>query len=226
MKPAHLMTHIPQWERRFSWMLEGIILAVGVFQLFFGTLIVGVLSLVCLALILYPRYFTRNYILKFPIEIELLLFLMVIIQFVVGETMGFYTNVPLYDKFVHYILPFFVGLLAFMIFYTMHQTGRVKCSTGIAIIFIILITLGIGALWEIIEYCHDLFIYPINQWHHFQGNALENGLTDTMNDLLTDFLGGIFGSLLGLWFLEKSRFKKSKRLGELTQEIAQDIIKV
>ena len=106
----------------------------------------------------------------------------------------------------------------------MHQTGRVKCGTGVAVLFIILITLGIGAFWEIIEYANDMLIWPSNHWHHFQGNALENGYFDTMNDLMVDILGGILGSLLGLWFLEKSRFKKSKRLDELTREVANDLL--
>ncbi|MBP9719410.1 MAG: hypothetical protein KBD46_02990 [Candidatus Levybacteria bacterium] len=223
MKHLRLISHIPRWEKQISWVLEFVILAAGIFQLFFGTVVIGGLILISLAIILYPKFFTRSYIQKFPLEIEILLFLMVILQFVVGETMGFYTNVPLYDKFIHYILPLFVGLTAFLIFFTMHETGRVKCGTGIAILFIILITVGIGAVWEIIEYCHDMVIYPLNQWHHFQGNALENGLQDTMHDLMVDFVGGIFGSLLGLWFLEKSRFKKSKRVDELTKEIAADL---
>lgn len=222
MKHIHL-NHIPSWETRFSWILETIILSAGLFQIFFGTVFIGGLILIALGIIIYPRFFTRSYILKFPLEIEILLFLMVIVQFIVGETMGFYTYVPLYDKFVHYILPFFIGLVAFLIFYTMHETERVKCGNGIAILFIILITLGIGAFWEIIEYMNDILIYPTYPWHHFQGNALENGYFDTMNDLVVDLVGGIFGSLLGLWFLEKSRFKKSKRIDELTEEIAADL---
>jgi uncharacterized membrane protein YjdF len=216
--------HIPKWETKVSWVLEIIILVGGIFQIVWGIHIVGFFILLCLSIILFPRFFTRNYIMRFPIEIEILLFIMVILQFIVGETLGFYTHVPLYDKFVHYMLPFFVGFLAFLVFYTMHQAGRLICGTGIAIIFIILITLGIGALWEIIEYCNDIFIYPWLPWHHFQGNALESGLQDTMNDLLVDLLGGIFGSLIGLWFLERSRFKKSKRIDELTKEVAKDLL--
>lgn len=223
MKHSHLVSHIPAWEKRLSWILESVILLAGMYQIFFGIPILGLFILISFFLILFPRFFTRNYITKFPLEIEILLFVMVILQFILGETLGFYTHVPLYDKFVHYMLPFFVGFVAFLIFYTMHETGRVKCGTGIAILFIILITLGIGALWEIIEYYNDTFIFPMNQWHHFQGNALEGALPDTMHDLIVDLIGGIFGSLLGLWFLEKSRFKKNKRIDELTQEVVADL---
>lgn len=224
MKNIQFITHIPRWETLLSWFLESIILLGGLYQLVLGVPVVGLFILVSLGIILYPRFFTGNYILKFPIEIEILLFLMVIFQLIVGETIGFYTNVPMYDKVVHYVLPFFIGLVAFLIFYTMQQSGRVKTGNGIAILFIILITLGIGTLWEIIEYGSDMLIWPMNHWHHFQGNALENAYFDTMNDLLVNFIGGIFGSLLGLWFLEKSRFKKSKRIDSLTKEIVEDLL--
>lgn len=216
--------HIPMWEKILAYILEAIILVTAVVQIVFHNWTVGVLTLIALVIILFPKIFTRRLIIRIPLEVEILLFLMIILQLVIGESMGFYSNVPYYDKLVHYMLPFFVGVVAFLIYYTMYQTGRIKTSTGAAVLIIILITLGVGALWEIIEYFSDIFIYPhVPGWHHFQGNLVEDPWRDTMNDLVTDFLGGIFGSILCLWFLEKSRFKKGKRIHELTSELANDI---
>lgn len=216
--------HIPKWEKVFAYILEAIIFATAILQIVFNNWTVGVLTLLALAAILFPKVMTRRIVIHIPLEVEILLFLMVILQLVVGESLGFYSHIPYYDKLVHYMLPFFVGVVAFLIYYTMYQTGRIKTSTGAAILIIILITLGVGALWEIIEYMSDILIYPhVPNWHHFQGNLVEDPWRDTMNDLVTDFLGGIFGSILCLWFLEKSRFKKGKRIKELTQELANDI---
>ncbi len=216
--------HIPKWEKYLSYTLEFIILVAGILQIFFGAWTVGALTLEALLIILCPKFFTRHLVIKIPLEVEILLFLMVILQLVIGEILGFYSHIPYYDKVVHYMLPFFVGVVAFLIYYTMYETKRIKTSTGAAIVIIILITLGVGALWEIIEYLSDILIYPhVSGWHHFQGNLVEDAWRDTMNDLVTDFLGGIFGSILCLWFLERSRFKKGKRIKELTSELANDL---
>ncbi len=224
MQVEHSHPHIPKWEKIFAYILEAIIFATAVLQIMFNNWTVGVLTLLALAAILFPKVMTRKLVIHIPLEVEILLFLMVILQLVVGESLGFYAHIPYYDKLVHYMLPFFVGVVAFLIYYTMYQTGRIKTSTGAAVLIIILITLGVGALWEIIEYFSDIFIYPyVPNWHHFQGNLVEDPWRDTMNDLVTDFLGGIFGSILCLWFLEKSRFKKGKRIKELTSELANDI---
>ncbi|MBP7832676.1 MAG: hypothetical protein KA035_02795 [Candidatus Levybacteria bacterium] len=218
--PENHTKHIPHWEKVLAFVLEAIIFATAILQIVFNNWTVGALTLVALAAILFPKFLTRRIVVHIPLEVEILLFLMVILQLVVGESLGFYAHIPYYDKIVHYMLPFFVGVVSFLIYYTMYQTGRIKTSTTAAIFMIILITLGVGALWEIIEYFSDIFVYPyIPNWHHFQGNLVEDPWRDTMNDLVTDFLGGIFGSILCLWFLEKSRFKKGKRIHELTNEM-------
>jgi uncharacterized membrane protein YjdF len=195
---------IPAWEKNSKIILGIIILVSGIYQTFFGELAIGLLTLLSLAVITIPGFFTKNFIKKFPIEIEILLFIMVMLQFVLGEARDFYTNVPYYDKIVHYMIPMFLGIIGFLVLYTLHMTGKLQTSITVMMILITLITLGIGAAWEILEYASDVLIAPrIPGWHHFQGNAQQDALTDTMTDLIYDTLGAVFGSLLGLWLLGK-----------------------
>src|SRR5579864_6574060 len=94
-------TTIPSWEKILAFILGFLILLSGIYQTFFGDIRMGILILISFVVITIPRFFTRDYIEHFPIEVEILLFLMVILQFILGEVRHFYTNIPYYDKFVH-----------------------------------------------------------------------------------------------------------------------------
>jgi hypothetical protein len=206
-------------SRREKWVyaLRAIVLATGIFQLIFGEHLMGVLILVSVLAISLPRVVTRGRVRALPLEFELILFIMVMLQFVVGETLNFYDFVPYYDKLVHFSLPFFLGYITALLAYTMYVTGNLRAKVAPAFVIIILVTLGIGALWEIVEYASDVFLGT-----YLQGSLTANPLVDTMNDLIVDTLGGIFGALLALRFIRSEAGDKSSRLTSLTGEIADD----
>jgi uncharacterized membrane protein YjdF len=209
------------WEKKLVFIFGLLILLSGLYQTFLGERSIGLLTLLCFIAIIAPGYFTKNYIKKFPIEIEILLFIMVFLQFVVGETRDLYTSIPYYDKIVHYMLPMFLGILGFLIFYTMYITGKLKTSKKVMMFIVIFITIGIGGTWEIIEYTSDLFLVgKVSSIHHAQGNQQQDPLTDTMTDLIFDSLGAIFGSFLGLFVMRKN-YGKNGRLTTLIDEVNQ-----
>lgn len=196
--------------------LRIIVLLTGIYQLVHEPL-VGVAIMLALVAISFPGLVTRNYIKALPIEFELILFIMVLLQLIVGETLNFYDYVPYYDKLVHFSLPFFLGFIAAMIAYTMYVTGSLRAKPIPTMIIVIFITLGIGALWEIIEYLSDVFLGT-----YLQGSLTSPPLVDTMNDLIIDTLGGIFGSLLAVFYIRRESSDKKSRLHSLIQEIAKD----
>lgn len=213
---------VPVWEKRLRLVLEAVILYVGAFQIIFGSITTGVFILLCLTLILFPRYITRNKVKHVPIEIEILLFLMVVLQYILGGIHEFYTRIPYYDKLVHFMLPMFTGIIGFLVVYTMFATGRLKASLLSMVLIIALFSLAVGAIWEIVEYLSDVLIYPyVDSWHHFQGNAQQTANTDTMTDLIDDFLGGIFGAVLGVVFIHRNG--KSGRLKEITHDLEKEL---
>ncbi len=216
--------HVPSWQRKLSVVLEVIILASGIFQLVFGDFATGVVTLVILGIILSPAIITRGRVRHVPIEFEVIFFVMVFMQLILGSIHEFYTKIPYYDKLVHFMFPFFVGFVAFLIAYVMYATKRLIISSVALVLLITLIALGVGAFWEILEYTSDRVIYPrVEGWHHFQGNAQQSANDDTMTDLVDDMLGGLFGALLGLYYINSSHRKKSLRLPDFVDEVAQEI---
>jgi hypothetical protein len=206
--------------KRIAWILRAIILASGIYQTIFGETAIGILTLLCLGAITAPDIVSRGRVAFFPIEVEIVLFVMVIIQYVLGEARDFYTTIPYYDKFVHATLPGLVGYLGFLLAYSMVASGKLIAATSAIVTLIILMSLGIGAAEEIAEYASDTILYPrIPGWHHFQGNAQEDPHTDTMNDLVADLIGAIFGALLGVWFIGRAVKRGSRRLPAMVEEL-------
>jgi hypothetical protein len=206
--------------------LQGILLISGIYQTFFGEMAIGLMTLIALALIILPGVFTGRRITVIPIEIQILLFLMVLLQLVLGEARDYYTNTnfPHYDKLVHFLLPMMLTVIAFMVVYTWYAIGKLYASKAVIMVLIVLVTLGVGAFWEIIEYSSDELIYPnVPGWHHFQGSQTEDALHDTMNDLIVDFIGGLVGAGLGVYFISKAEKKQNPRLKELVGEIADQL---
>ena len=206
--------------RRLAGILRILILLSGIYQMFAGETAIGILTLICLAIIMAPGFFTRGLVVFFPIEIEIVLFIMVIIQYVLGEARDLYTTIPYYDKFVHAMLPGLVGFIGFLLAYAMVASGKLVATTAVIVGLIVLMSLGIGAVEEIAEYSSDMLLYPrIAGWHHFQGNAQEDPWHDTMNDLIADTIGAGFGALLGLWLIDRAKGRQSPRLPELVDEL-------
>ncbi len=206
--------------QRLAWVLRTLILASGIYQTIWGEPEIGIITLICLAGIVFPAFVTRGLVNFFPIEVEIILFVMVLIQYVLGEARDLYINIPYYDKFVHAMLPGMLGLIGFMLAYSLVATGRLIAPTFAIAFLIVLMSLGAGAVEEIAEYASDQILYPrIPGWHHFQGNAQQDPHTDTMTDLIADVVGATFGAALGVWLIGRARRQGSERLPELVTEL-------
>lgn len=218
-----LIDHLPSTagQKKLIVILRITAVIAGIYQIAFGDLVIGIYIMLATAAIMLPGVFTRNYIKSVPLELELIFSIMVLLQLVIGETIGFYHLVPYYDKFIHFSLPFFVGLIGFLLAYTLHKTGGLRMTTMPLLVIIVLITMGIGATWEIIEYTSDTFLSPhLPFLGHLQGNASETPLVDTMNDLILDMFGGLFGAVLSLRYIRAESMNKNSRLAALMREIA------
>ena len=87
---------------------------------------VGLAILVALVLITVPSLITGGRIRSIPLDFEFILFIMVMLQLVIGETLNFYDNVNYYDKLVHFALPMLLGYITSILVYTMYVTGNLR----------------------------------------------------------------------------------------------------
>jgi len=200
--------------------MRAVILASGIYQVLFGETAIGILTLICLAGIMAPSFFSFGRVSFFPIEIEIALFVMVLVQFVIGEARDWYTEVPYYDKLVHAMLPGLLAFIGFLLAYSLVAAGRLVAATWVVCLLIILMSLGAAAVEEICEYASDMILYPrIEGWHHFQGNAQQDPYQDTMTDLVADLVGATIGALVGTRLIVRAARRRSERLPEMVGEL-------
>jgi len=208
--------NVETWKRRLLWVMRIAILIAGVEQVLFGEKFFGLLALLALAIVTLPCYFTQHRICMIPVEIEILLLIVVFFEFIVADAHSFYSRVPFYDKFMHYMVSAILGIIGMLFIYTAYAYGHLKASLPVMFALIVFIVMGFGALLEMVEFFYDQVLYQ------FIGSYLPTGLTqgslisppyqDTMYDLYLDTVGGIFGAAVGAWIIRKSEKTGDKHL--------------
>lgn len=203
-----------------AWGLRTLVLTTALLNLYGDNKLWGILTLLCFLAISFPAYFSKSWITDIPIEIEVGLFIIVVLNFVLGEINDFYYKIPYYDKFIHFTFPLAIGLISFLILYSFNYTKKIRLTKGAMFVITILVSIGVGTLWEIMEYLLDIVASRyFDNWRQYQGSIMESGLQDTMNYLILDSLGGLFAALLSLKYMTLNRGKNNSRLPKLIEEI-------
>jgi hypothetical protein len=215
------LSKIPTWKRYLRGFLRIIILINGLYQVIFGDVFFGFLALFALTILLIPRFFTRNRICVVPVDIEILFLIVVFFELILADAYSFYTLVPYFDKLMHLLVSFIVGLVGMMIIYTFYALGKLQASTGVMFTLIVLITMGLGAGLEMGEYFYDQVLYPLIGTYlptgQTQGSMVASPLADTMEDLFVDTLGGLLGAAIGIVLIKREE-KKGREL-EVIEEL-------
>jgi uncharacterized protein involved in response to NO len=113
------------------------------------------------------------------------------------------------------------GLIGMMIIYTFYALGKLRASLAVMFAIIVLITIGLGAIIEMVEFFYDQVLYPILGQYLptglTQGAMSASALVDTMQDLYVDTLGALIGAALGVFFIKRAE-NRGKNL-EVVEEI-------
>jgi hypothetical protein len=208
------------WEKNLSIIVTIIILIAGFTNIVLGKeIFFGLLSLLALAILWLPGYFTGRRFCAFPAEIQILLLFVVFFELVLGDMLSFYSYVPLYDKFMHTMLPAILGLIGMMIIYTAYALGYLKASLPVMFLLIVFVVMGCGAMLEMSEFFYDHYLYPvignILPTGLTQGSIYESPLVDTIHDLYTDAFGAIIGAGIGVWLIRRNDSGKNHIIDEL-----------
>lgn len=185
-----------------SWFMKLLMVLLLPVELYKGDYLFSILLVFSVVLSLIPSLVERSYRVTLPFELDLLITLSIFLNTFMGEGMNFYQKVRLYDKALHIYGSAVVGLLAFVVVYTLNYTRKVRLSLPFIGFFTITFAIAMGAVWEIMEFAVDgLF-----------GKTTQNGLTDTMWDLINDFVGGVITAAVGMLYVKYSNPDVRKRL--------------
>jgi hypothetical protein len=219
---THEELSIPGWEIYLARFLKVIILLTAVAQFIRGQPVFGVGILLAMALVSLPAYLSRNNKYPFPLEIEILLSVILVLHLTFGLALDFYRTFDLYDKILHYGNSVLISFIGFIIAYALYFTGRLQASPMGVVIVILLMTLGIGAFWEILEYASDQYIYGrIPSVQKQQGSPTHDPLDDTMLDLINNFAGGALGAIVGGLYIRYSKRTRSRRFVEVMAALSE-----
>jgi hypothetical protein len=191
------------------WLVRGIprlaILATAIGQIAAGDPYYGAFCLAALAITLVPALLTRRLDTGVPLGLELALLWLMLADMTFGNWLGLYVRIPWYDKALHLSSSTLIGVIGFLVVYVLHLTGRIQFHPWIDRIAILLVTLGVGAIWEIGEYAVDqLFGRATQGAPHFAA------LDDTMVDLMLDALGGVIGAIVGARYMYSSESSRER----------------
>lgn len=199
--------HATRWELRVAWFFRAAVVATAAFHFAQGQVLYALLCVAAVALVMVPAYVARTSRVSLPLEVELVLLWWLVMDMTLGRLGGLYDTSIWFDKALHLGNSALLGMVAFLAVYVLHFTNKTATSAWIDGLAILLVTLGLGALWEIAEYASDLAFQK-----GAQGSPLLSPLDDTMWDLILDGIGGGIGAVLGPLYMRRSR--RSRRHAE------------
>lgn len=185
-----------------SWFMKLLMVLLLPMEIYNGEYLFSILVIFSVGLSLIPSLVERSYRVTLPFELDLLITLSIFLNTFMGEGMNLYHKVRHYDKALHIYGSAVVGLLAFVVVYTLNYTRKVRLSLPLIGFFTITFAMAMGAVWEIMEFTVDSLF----------GTTTQDGLDDTMWDLINDFVGGAITAAVGMFYVKYSNPDVRKRL--------------
>ena len=183
------------WEIRLAWLLRVVLLVTAIGLAVQGAWLFATFCIASILLVAVPAYRARTSKANLPVELELILLWFLVADNTLGRLVALYTT-PWFDKALHLGNSGFIG---FLVVYVLLFNARVRPSAWFNAVLILLVTLGIGAGWEIVEYGLDAVFH-----RGAQGSPIMTPIDDTMWDLMLDAAGGGMGAVFGSTYIQYS----------------------
>lgn len=194
--------------------LRGAILITAIVEIGRGDVLYGVYCLCALALTTALTRLALRAGTTSLISIDLVLLSLIVSDMTLGNLLGLYLSWHWYDKALHFGSSILIGMLGFLVIYVVHVTGRTRFHPWLDGVAILLVTLGLGAIWEIAEYGVDRLLDRATQ-----GAPGLAALDDTMIDLVLDGVGAVVAAVLGPLYMRRSR-RSRRRVHAIAELLA------
>lgn len=186
-----------------------------------GTMIFRFVQYIAMLLVLLaPQLLKKWFRINVPLGLYIIIALFAFNALVLGDALNFYGRYPWWDSVLHFhsgIILSFVGL--WLIYLIMEKNSKyIYLNKYFLSLFIIMFSLGMGALWEIGEYtCDGIFHTNSQQYMKTTSGTMissqdiplqgHDALTDTIKDLALDLGGAVVVAAYG--FVRHEKFKKN-----------------
>jgi len=181
-------------------MMAGELVALAVDRQFMGLFLV----LMLMAVIGVPALFPGKLPVFIPVEIQIFTVLFIFATLFLGEVRDYYERFWWWDLALHTSSGVLLGMLGFLFVYLVNENELVDVTMkpSFVALFAFFFGVGIGALWEIVEFGADQLL-GMNMQKPMLGDP--SGLTDTMWDLIVDTLGSAVIALAGWRYMHRAR---------------------
>ena len=124
----------------------------------------------CLVLFLLPPIVERSFSLQLPATLEVCAYLFVFCAGVLGEIGDFYQRFPAWDALLHAANGFLFAGFGFCLFslFEKKRTVRTLPSPAYQSFTAFCFSMTVGVLWEIFEFCADIFLHTDMQKDSFR----------------------------------------------------------
>ncbi len=131
-----------------------------------------------------------------------------------GQFGGLYDRWHWFDAFLHFISALAFGLAGFLLLFVFYVHNKLKLPKALILFFAFFFCLGVGALWEVVEYGID---YALGT------NMQVNSLDDTMIDMILNGLGATVAIIVCSIYMSKVSVPVIDDVVEaLTEEIIEE----
>lgn len=159
-----------------------LLLAISLYALYYQNFEMVFAGVLMLLVSLLPFYFKAAHNVYIPAAFMYVAVAFIFSSVFLGQFGGLYDRWHWYDAFLHFLSALAFGLAGFLLLFVYYVHNKLRLPKGIILFFAFFFCLGVGAVWEIIEYGID---------HTLGTNMQVNSLDDTMIDLMLDGLGAM-----------------------------------
>lgn len=187
--------------------------------------------------------FVPNFLKKFELDIPDFIYIIfiffILAHYFFGEILGFFAKVKWWDSALHTFSGMLIALLSFSLINLLNKnTDGFKLNIWFAALFAFCFTVMVGVVWEIFEFCSDLW-FDTNMQRayvstlHGRAEALvgQEALKDTMKDLILDVIGAATSCIICIIAVYKKKInvedlsfiKKKKKVTVLNSDDASNL---
>ena len=118
-----------------AWFLKISILALIPYLIIKGDYLFTFAAIIAFILTIIPSILQRTYKVHLPWEMDLIISLVIYLHTFCGEILYFYEKIPIWDDIMHFTGTAVIAILAFMVVYTFHFTGKLKLTLPFIFLF-------------------------------------------------------------------------------------------